>query len=604
MNYKWILLLVFFVNSSFTIYSDELVSIPEINQIHILPQDSNNLFNADQAYLAYKNGAFNDKSNKKILHKINPDEDFWIHMVLPNSKYNINYFGLWNQYLEHIEIYKIENGKLSDFESFSHQKPSKSINFRLPTWKIESGQNIELLLRLKSSVSFVSTKPFFLNEYEFQSFLKKDLSSSIVFLTFLISIFIINIIIYINQGEQSIIWYGIFILFSIYDLVIYKSLGLNQITPDDSIILQNHKTLFILLGFSCLLLFQYFFYGKTRFSNFSKTTFRALIIINVFLCISYFLMYNKSYFLNTKSIIWIVTRIEIIFLIIFHVILAYQRKIPKFLAFGFLLPLIIYLIKYLYNPPITSSINFCLLIDNSQYLATSIELITISSFIISEIIKKNKIAIKLKQENLELQYSFESKIQLAQTEERKKLLNNVHDSFGGYLAALKMHLSSDKTQNHQFIENMVDAFVVDYRFLLNNLSFPEITPENMTQQLNQYCTRVNQITNNKIICNFSLHRAKLPKSKCEHLYRILAELLTNAIKHSEASRINITLQEVDDHTIILEVIDNGIGFKLNPNRTSFGISSIEKRVEEINGILNIDSKINRGTHISVKLNVS
>ncbi|MGB0868949.1 MAG: sensor histidine kinase [Flavobacteriales bacterium] len=589
-----------FVNSTFAVYSDELVSISEVNQIHILPQDSKTIFNAEQAYLAYKNGEFNDKSSNKILHKINPNKDFWVHIILPNSKDNINYFGLWNQYLDQVEIHKIENGNLSDFELFSHQKPSKSINFRLPTWKIESRENIELLLRLKSSVSFVSTKPFFLNEYEFQSFLKKDLSTTIVFLTFLISIFIINIIIYINQGEQSIIWYGIFILFSIYDLVIYKSL----ISSNDSILLQNHKTLFLVLGTTCLLLFQYYFYGRSRFSSFFKNTFRALITLNIILSLCYIAMYNSSYFLYTKSIIWVVTRIEILVLIIFHIVLAYQKKIPQFLALGFLLPLFIYLFKYLYNPPITSSINFCLFIDNSQYIATSIELITISSFIISEIIKKNKIAVKLKQENLELQYSFESKIQLAQTEERKKLLNNVHDSFGGYLAALKMHLSSDKTQNHQVIENMVDAFVVDYRFLLNNLSFPEITPENMTQQLNQYCTRVNQITNNRIVCNFSLHRAKLPKPTCEHLYRILSELLTNAIKHSDASRINITLQEVDNHTIILEVIDNGIGFKLNPNRTSFGISSVQKRVEEINGSLKIDSKINKGTHIAVTLNVS
>jgi len=557
--------------------------------------------NFDTAYSYFLQGKFQLDTTQKIYHNFDQKDIVWINITLPDSLLTTHYFSIWHQYFKSVNIYKVDRTGHSELEPYKMLDRYKSNNFRLPTWKIKNNQPTQIFIKVKNTLSIFSFKFLFLNEFKFQEFTQKDSSFTMMIMTFLLTLLFINFIFYYYQRNNSFVWYGLFILFTIFDLISYKDLGVKYFWNDNSFWIENNRNYIQPFRISFLLLFQLTFYGKQRISKLHQTFFKIALFVNALLLLLHLVFnVNNSFLEFSKTIL----RIELLFIIIFHIVLAVQSKIPKILAIGFVSPMFLYLIRFLYNPPGTLSINKGLLLDNIQYIATSFELVILSWFIISEIIKKNKIAIRLKQENLELQYSFESKIQLAQTEERKKLLNNVHDSFGGYLAALKMHLSSDKTQNHQFIENMVDAFVVDYRFLLNNLSFPEITPENMTQQLNQYCTRVNQITNNKIICNFSLHRAKLPKSKCEHLYRILAELLTNAIKHSEASRINITLQEVDDHTIILEVIDNGIGFKLNPNRTSFGISSIEKRVEEINGILNIDSKINRGTHISVKLNVS
>ena len=91
------------------------------------------------------------------------------------------------------------------------------------------------------------------------------------------------------------------------------------------------------------------------------------------------------------------------------------------------------------------------------------------------------------------------------------------------------------------------------------------------------------------------------------LYRSSQELVNNALKHSKASIINITLSK-NEERLVLNVSDNGIGFDLSevnkPNR-GIGIKNIESRISVIKGG-EIKFKIQKGQganfEISVPLN--
>lgn len=85
-----------------------------------------------------------------------------------------------------------------------------------------------------------------------------------------------------------------------------------------------------------------------------------------------------------------------------------------------------------------------------------------------------------------------------------------------------------------------------------------------------------------------------------NLFRVIQEAINNAIKHSEATKIMISFDEVKN-TISFEIKDNGKGFDKENFDAGNGISNIENRISSINGTVFIDSKINKGTSISIKL---
>jgi signal transduction histidine kinase len=93
-----------------------------------------------------------------------------------------------------------------------------------------------------------------------------------------------------------------------------------------------------------------------------------------------------------------------------------------------------------------------------------------------------------------------------------------------------------------------------------------------------------------------------PKIK-DNLYRIYQETMTNVIKHAGASEVIITLKE-KDKILSLEVKDNGKGFvyqKKDGRYQGIGLSTIQERVDLLNGILIVESSPLKGTAIRIEV---
>ncbi|MFF5995675.1 ATP-binding protein [Lysinibacillus sp. KU-BSD001] len=86
------------------------------------------------------------------------------------------------------------------------------------------------------------------------------------------------------------------------------------------------------------------------------------------------------------------------------------------------------------------------------------------------------------------------------------------------------------------------------------------------------------------------------------IYRIVQELLNNALKHSQAQIVELYLQELDNG---FELIyrDNGIGCNLSDiwHGESMGLQGVQERVEAFNGHMTIDSNMNEGMSIHIKI---
>ncbi len=97
---------------------------------------------------------------------------------------------------------------------------------------------------------------------------------------------------------------------------------------------------------------------------------------------------------------------------------------------------------------------------------------------------------------------------------------------------------------------------------------------------------------------------KLPMQVENHLLRIAQEAVANALKHSHATRIEVTLAYEPDK-VRLRVTDDGIGFV--PDKSTavygghFGLLDMSERTEKISGVFSLSSLPGQGTEITVEV---
>ena len=85
------------------------------------------------------------------------------------------------------------------------------------------------------------------------------------------------------------------------------------------------------------------------------------------------------------------------------------------------------------------------------------------------------------------------------------------------------------------------------------------------------------------------------------LFRTIQELLTNIIKHAEATKATIQLTQFNESLNII-VEDNGKGLETSKiKENGIGLSNIKKRITHLDGTLSIDSTLGRGTTILIDI---
>ncbi len=91
------------------------------------------------------------------------------------------------------------------------------------------------------------------------------------------------------------------------------------------------------------------------------------------------------------------------------------------------------------------------------------------------------------------------------------------------------------------------------------------------------------------------------------IFRIVQELLNNAVEYSQASSVQINL-DMGEEVVRVSVEDNGSGFELSDTLTSpdadrLGLATMRERVEMLGGQIQFDSGLGRGTKVSFELSV-
>jgi len=204
------------------------------------------------------------------------------------------------------------------------------------------------------------------------------------------------------------------------------------------------------------------------------------------------------------------------------------------------------------------------------------------------------------------------KIIETQEQERVRISRDLHDGVGQYLAALKLHWESLKSNydQHLGIESELKSFPIILQETITELR--RVCFNTLPLVLNEYGLirgikelQLN-VSNNDfhIIFNSSSNFPPLTKSLETSVFRIVQEFINNSLKHSGATEVKINLI-ANQENIVLNLKDNGIGFNINDWEISKGngLKNIQNRVESVEGKLKINSILNKGTEFDLNFPV-
>lgn len=205
----------------------------------------------------------------------------------------------------------------------------------------------------------------------------------------------------------------------------------------------------------------------------------------------------------------------------------------------------------------------------------------------------------------------EMAILLGQELERKRVAREIHDGIGQMLVAIKYNLNQiDNTlSKNEFQEkiNVLDELLAkainEARSISMNIADREAEKMSIEAQGRRLCEDIKKLTGIDISFLYIEEQKCLVNNILFNLYRILQEVLNNAVKHSGAIKVNVKLL-MGLRSIELKVVDNGHGF--NIDKTGFsgrGIKNIQDRVGSLKGKFQIYSEEGKGTLVIVRIPV-
>lgn len=236
-------------------------------------------------------------------------------------------------------------------------------------------------------------------------------------------------------------------------------------------------------------------------------------------------------------------------------------------------------------------------IDKQLVIGVIISLVVIVSlliFIVAVILLYQR-KIREKQQSI-----FQSVID-AEEKERNRIAKDLHDSLGASLSAVKLYFESlmpnisDKEKS-ELVYNMLDDACNEVRSISHQMMPQVLLNEGLYVAIRQFCAPLMQLPNLKFELNILGSERRPPKPSTElMIYRILQEVINNAIKHSNASHIIVQVIQ-SNNELIMSVEDNGIGlsFDLDSKFNTLGISNLKSRVNYLNGKIIFENNDEKG----------
>jgi signal transduction histidine kinase len=192
--------------------------------------------------------------------------------------------------------------------------------------------------------------------------------------------------------------------------------------------------------------------------------------------------------------------------------------------------------------------------------------------------------------------------------ERKKIAYFLHDNISALLSTAGIHLNILQSKSKKNNEELTKTITIlneahdKVRDLSHELIPALLVRFGLFYAVEDVCEK-NSNSKLQVEYESSVEKEKRFTDEFEiKIFFIISELINNIIKHSNASMAKISIAQNGDQ-LFINVFDNGKGFDMSKFNTleGFGINQIKSRINGMKGKINIDSKLDMGTIITIEV---
>lgn len=214
-----------------------------------------------------------------------------------------------------------------------------------------------------------------------------------------------------------------------------------------------------------------------------------------------------------------------------------------------------------------------------------------------------------------------ARLQSAREEEGTRIAREIHDELGSALTGLKWDLEwvertlleSENGQSalHPLQEKiasmttLIDSTINTVRRISSELRPGILDDLGLLAAIEWQAQQFQSWTGIVCLCNSCNETVELNRDKSTAVFRIFQEILTNILRHAQATRIEITMDKEADN-FMLKVRDDGRGIREGEesNLHSLGILGMRERAHLVGGELEIKGSEGKGTIVTVRVPIS
>ncbi|MFV0266249.1 MAG: sensor histidine kinase [Draconibacterium sp.] len=230
----------------------------------------------------------------------------------------------------------------------------------------------------------------------------------------------------------------------------------------------------------------------------------------------------------------------------------------------------------------------------------------VSLFFISKLLNRLKITeIKLVEKTVE-----------TEQKERNRIAADLHDDLGAILSSINLYLKileaevkegKDVSSQIKNLRQLSDISLQRVKMAINNLEPLFLKKYGLVESVQRICESMNDLGKSQFEFDAQHFSLELSPNTELIMFRVFSELTNNALKHSQASLVRMTLMS-SKNTIILNYTDDGVGFDMatgqNNEKNKIGLKSIENRIESLGGSCHLKTAPGKGVSMQLRFRVT
>ncbi len=528
---------------------------------------------------------------------------FWYKLNVKNESNKRWTLGIVGTLIDEIELFEVIKDSLINkrISGDHHPHSTREIDSPIFAFHLNIPQNQAQTLYL--SIKSEDTKQFTLHIYEeelFSNTLKREMFKWFFYFGMLFMMFAYNLLLYFSIRDIAYLYYVFYIAsFGLLQFTIY---GYGpQFLWGENIWFTNRATNFFSGGTTIFItLFTYNFLNIKFFYPKLKIAFTYLVVNGVLMLLTIFLKPSST----INYIIALVSLSNILFMIIIGILIflkGYQPARYYMFAWGILfLSLALFILNVSKILP-DNSISYLIL------PAGGIIEVTMLSFGLGNRINT------IQKEKTNAQKEVVKQLQNNE-EVRSRIARDLHDDLGSTLSSIRIlsEFAENQTQTDPSkVPNLLHRITNSTQKLQENLQDIVWTTQTKDNTIEELFIRIRQFggeileaknINYHLKIDNSLNKIAISPNFQYDIFMIFKESINNIVKYANAENVVVNFN-LKDNLIVLSIKDDGVGFDTELEKEGNGLKNMPRRAENIDGKVEISSKIGSGTTIILSMPV-